>query len=470
MKEEATNRRADEAVRRFEIIAPILAGDNDKARKAELYEEISKEYDISVRTIRRYEKGYRENGLKGLEPKKRKPSGPKALPENFDELLQQAIELRREVPKRSVTIIIRTLELEGRVPPGVLKRTTLQKHLYAAGFGRRQLKQYDKARTGSTGRFCKPHRMMLLEADIKEEQNVPVGPDNTIKTIYLTSIIDDHSRTVPVSDFYFTESAFIVEDTFREAILQVGKPDEIYVDNGTQYISMELRSACAELGIRIRHAPLRSGQSKGVIERFHQTVDRFIQELKLKHADSLDEINQWWHSFYAMMYTNTKHEGIAEYYLQNFGIKVPQEGITPQQEWNRDTRQLVFLDKDRVARAFLHHEKRRVDHGACIRFNGKKYEAKMTLIGVEVEIEYDPRNPDVITVYHEGMKPFESKPMKLGEFCAPRPKLPEYMTPEKPTTSRVIDALMKHDKETPRHRADGLSFADYKPGGENSDV
>ena len=54
------------------------------------------------------------------------------------------------------------LELEGYAAPGVLKRSTLERHLYRAGYGREQMQMYRDARGSSSKRFCKPHRMMLV--------------------------------------------------------------------------------------------------------------------------------------------------------------------------------------------------------------------------------------------------------------------------------------------------------------------
>ena len=80
-------------------------------------------------------------------------------------------------------------------------------------------------------------------------------------------------------------------------------------------------------------------------------------------------------------------ENAPEYSL---GSPVPAQGITPMQEWGRDSRPLTFLDTGVVAEAFLHHETRLVDKGACISFQGRKYETKPSLIGCKVEISYDP--------------------------------------------------------------------------------
>ena len=166
-------------------------------------------------------------------PDRESKRSPK-LPENFDELLEQAIQLKREVPKRSVRQIIYILELEGRVAPGVLKRSTMERYLYKAGFGVRQMQMYNDARKSSSKRFCKPHRMMLIQGDIKYGIKLPIGRNGAMVQTYLSSAIDDHSRYVIQSEFYASQEESIVEDTFRKAVLKAGKFDACYFDNGSQ--------------------------------------------------------------------------------------------------------------------------------------------------------------------------------------------------------------------------------------------
>ena len=135
-------------------------------------------HQISQRSLRRYEAAYKSGGFSGLKPADRTQKRSRMLPEQFDQLLEQAIQLKREVPKRSVNQIIYILELEGRVAPGVLKRSTLGRYLYKAGFGARQMQMYNDARGSSSKRFCKPHRMMLLQADYSDVFIIPmfIGP------------------------------------------------------------------------------------------------------------------------------------------------------------------------------------------------------------------------------------------------------------------------------------------------------
>ena len=141
---------------------------------------------------------------------------------------------------------------------------------------------------------------------------------------------------------------------------------------------------------------------------------------------------------------------------------MPENGITPLQEWNRDTRPLNFIDTSVVSEAFLHHEERKVDKGACISFRGQRYETKPELIGYKVEIAYDPAEPEILTVTYPGYKPFTARPLKIGAYCDKNPTLPVSMQGQKPSTSRFLDALEIQHEKNRKQVANAISFAAYR--------
>ena len=449
------------ALSRFKMIAPLSDGTIDQAKRVQLRKEIAAANDLSYKTIKRYDDAFRTNGFEGLKPKDRMPRESGHLPENYDELLQEAIQLRREVPSRSVEQIITILELEDRVAPGVLKRSTLQQHLFEAGFGSTHLKIYKEAQESSSKRFCKPHRMMLIQGDIKYGPKLPIGKNGALVQTYLSSAIDDHSRMILTSKFYDNQEELVVEETFRDAILKYGAFDACYFDNGSQYVARQLKLSLARLSIRVRHAPKKSGKSKGKVEKFHQVVDDYLKEAKAKKIKTLEELNRLWTIYLDEYYHKKPHSGISEYY-NSIGADVPAEGITPEQEWNRDARALKYLDTQLVGEAFMHHEKRKVNKGACISFRGNQYETKASLIGFTVEIAYDPAAPEIVTVHYPGIEPFKAAPLKIGEYCDQKPALPASMLAVEPETSRFLDALEKKHTETAKRRADAISFGAYR--------
>ena len=168
------------ALHRFQLIAPLLDDALDSSARISLRRRIAEENDLSERTVKRYDDAYQQAGFEGLKPQSRAPHNFNDLPDNYDELLMEAIQLRREVPQRSVDKIITILELEDKVAPGILKRSTLQRHLYQAGFGKEHLQVHSQARESSSKRYCKPHRMMLIQGDY---------PDILLITMFCVNVL-----------------------------------------------------------------------------------------------------------------------------------------------------------------------------------------------------------------------------------------------------------------------------------------
>ena len=172
-----------------------------------------------------------------------------------------------------------------------------------------------------------------------------------------------------------------------------------------------------------------------------------------------------WKVFLEQEYQLVSHDGIREYY-KSYGVEVPPGGISPKQEFNRDTRNLVFLDTGVVSEAFLHHETRRLDNAGCFSFENNKYEASTALANAEVTIAFDPMNTETITVNYLDMEPILAHRMKIGAFADKKPPLPVAMTDKVPETSRFLDALEKKYKEEHQIMANALSFGDYGKAGD----
>ena len=461
---EVRNWRNEEALERYRMIAPLLDPELDSAKRCMLGEQIAEREDISVRTVYRYERQYKEEHFEGLMPKPREKRRTQKLPENWDEIVAEAVQLRKEVPRRSVRQLILILESEDYAPPGVIKQSTLQRYLQDAGMSKKALKRYTEDRKPSSKKFCRDHRLELYQGDIKYGPVIVDREGNKIQT-YLSSVIDDHSRLILQSEWYDNQREEIVEDTVHKAVLKYGVFDRFYVDNGKQYISKQLQKSCARLGIRVLHAPPFSGKSKGKVERFHQTVDRFIAELAVAPVHSIAEMNEKWKYFLEEDYQKKPHDGIAGYYRSK-GADVPKGGITPIQEWNRDTRKLKYLDSGTVAEAFTRIETREIDKTGCFEFKGVTYEASIAYSGLRVEIAYDPLNTQMVEVRHGKLEVIQAHPVQIGPHTSKEPVLPAGMTERKAERSRFLDALEKKYKEDHKMQADALSFGDYGKAGE----
>ena len=99
--QETANWQDAAALERFQMISPLLDPDMDNAKRIQLRREIASNHNLSERTIYRYEKGYRENAFAGLRPMNRKMCRSARLPDNWDEIVGEAIILKRDQPARS---------------------------------------------------------------------------------------------------------------------------------------------------------------------------------------------------------------------------------------------------------------------------------------------------------------------------------------------------------------------------------
>lgn len=189
------------AVERVQLLSPLLAENLDPAKAKEIKAQICQQTGISERTLRIYLTRYRIEGFSGLKPKsKSNHATAEAIP---CRILEQAIILRREVPKRSIAQVIQILEWEGLAEPGQVKRSTLQEKLAQRGYSTRHMHLY--AGSGlAARRFQQKHRNKLWHSDIKYGPYIPIGIDGTKKQVYLVTFVDDATRFVLHGQFYFT--------------------------------------------------------------------------------------------------------------------------------------------------------------------------------------------------------------------------------------------------------------------------
>jgi len=260
----SNNEMMEIALKRHEMIAPLLVPELDAAEKRRIRHEILEREGISERTLRRYMEAYRKEGFEGLKPKERADAGQlKAISE---EILDYAVTLKQELPGRSVERIIRILEGEGIVGKGEISRSTLSRHLKNRGFGAADLK-LSKVNGLAARRFQKSGRNMLWQSDIKYGPYIPTEKGGKKRT-YMVAFIDDATRLVCHAEFYDNQRLPILEDCFRKAILKYGKPDAVYVDNGKVFVSRWFRVACAKLGIKHMNTKSYSPESKGYVKTF----------------------------------------------------------------------------------------------------------------------------------------------------------------------------------------------------------
>ena len=415
------------ATERFNWIAPLICDDLDKGRRSDLMHEIAERSGKSERQLRRYVDAWFEGGYDGLKPKQGWGRPDSKRGENFEQVVDAAVGLRRESPSRSVADIIKILELEGAVEPGSIPRSTLQTHLAAKGYSASQMRMYT-SKGAAARRFQKEHRNQLWQSDIKFGACV-TAENGRKKQTYLIAWIDDSKRFIVDARFYLSQTEDEVEDSLRRAIQKYGVPEKIFTDQGGQYKSKHISKICAKLGIRLLRARPYHPEGKGKIEAYNKQAGKFLSEAALKRFDRLEEYNEYLRYW------------VDEYYQKH--SCAPLGGISPATAYGTDTRPLRFVSAELLLDAFIRTGTRKVDKTGCVSFEGQLYEVGLAYIGREVEIRYDPSWAEELEVVHENSKPFMAKKLVIGANCGVKLELPEHMKTDPPQTSRMLDALKK---------------------------
>jgi len=441
---------ADEvATERFNLIAPLVDDGLDKGRRHDLMLEISNRIGISERTLRRYVSAWREGGFDALKPKQGWERPDSSLGESFKQIVDAAIELRRESPSRSVADIIKILELEGTISPGgTVARSTLQRHLAARGYASSQMRMYTSKGVAAR-RFQKEHRNQLWMSDIKYAAYVPDAKGRK-KQAYLVAWIDDATRFLVSAKFYLEQTVNSIEDSLRIAIQKYGVPEKVFTDNGKQYKSKWLSQACAKLGIRLLSSRPYHPEGKGKIEIFNKTVEKFISEAAMKKPASVAEYNELLRLWLDGYYHTKPHSGLG--------------GISPGVAFGTDKRPLRFVSTEQLRDAFLHTESRKVDKSGCISLFGHLYEVGVAYIGRKIEIRFDPSWTEEVEVLHEQAGPFLAKKLVIGKNCGTAQELPLHMQVTPPQTSRMLDALEKERQSKPQQSEVAVTFKAFWEG------
>ena len=125
------------------LLSPLLLGEVPQAEREAYFRTLAEQERllpngqrkrISVRTLRRWWKRLREEGVEGTFRRRRSDRGRPRTKQQ--QLLERAVQLKKEQPRRSDVVINRILKQEfGRGVP----RSTLYRHLHRQGATRRKL-------------------------------------------------------------------------------------------------------------------------------------------------------------------------------------------------------------------------------------------------------------------------------------------------------------------------------------------
>lgn len=448
-----TPQREDDALFRYQLIAPLLDPDLQRGDQAQQLKEIADQEHPhpvrgrvrrSVASLKRYLRRYRQarRGQSKVQVLQRKERTDKGSTRRLRrEVLELAVQLRKEVPERSVAQLIHLMELQGAISPGEVSRPTLDRHLRAQGCSRAAVQ------AGAKGfrRWQRDRRNALWQSDAKLGPHLPDPTDpkkKRMRRTVLLAFIDDRSRLITHAQFYWDEKLPSLEDTFKKAILKRGIPDRIYVDNGRTFISKRLGVICTELNIRRLNTKPYEPTAKGKIERFWHTVDSsFMPELRALKVQTLDELNAFFWAWLEGAYNHREHRELQ---------------AKPADVFANDPHPLRLAEPVEVAEAFLQRQIRKADRTGCVSLEGCVFEVGAALARQRVELRFDPYDLKEVQVWYQGKKVGMARPIDPTV----RREVAEAVEPlaESKTGLNYLQLLRKEQEQALQRRIQGLSF------------
>ena len=375
-------RRRDIALFRYGLIREAADPELSSAERGRLVRQLaSREHrgpegqwtTVGRSTLDRWIVAYRAGGFDALIPAQRNRT-----PVSDVELLDLAVKLKRENPRRTaahiVELIVTELADQHRQVPSA---RTVQRHFARLGLNVRPHGGPPEA----FGRFEAAAVNDLWVGDVAH------GPVVGGRKALLFAFLDDHSRLVVGYRFGRHEDVLRLEAALRRGLASRGVPKRIYVDNGSPFVSQQLARACAVLGIKLVHSRPGRPQGRGKIERFFATVRaQFLVEIADDQLDSLTRLNELFGAWVETRYHHRTHRETKQTPLERFSSA----GI-PQVPTPADLRE-----------AFLWSETRTVTKTAMVSLHGNRYEVDPALVGRTVQLVFDPFDLDHLEVRFDG--------------------------------------------------------------------
>lgn len=270
---------------RMGIISPLVsymrAHPGDRKGLMKMAGRLAADACLHKRTVVRWLEAYGEGQVAGLAPRYHSCRSDHRLHVRFETLLDEAVAMRDASPTIGVMEIIRCLE--GRHPgiEGVLKRSTMQRHLQKRGHGRKQMLQRAEASGGPFfSRYRLVHRFQQVQGDIKEPpRNCVVSERGLPAKPYIQLWMDNHSRRIVSFRVSLHERSDLALASLRALVQAYGVPESILTDQGSVYRGKKFAHCTHTLGIRHHRSRPYRPQAKGMNERANGTFDDLLLQV-----------------------------------------------------------------------------------------------------------------------------------------------------------------------------------------------
>jgi len=393
-----------QALERFTIIRPALEKEITQAQVAHTHQ-------ISLRTVQRWMKSYREQGLAGLADAARSDKGTsRSLPPDAITLIEG---LALQTPPRSAAAIHRQVTAiakeQGWKPPSYARVRQIIKnldpalitlaHQGAAAYREEFDLLYRREATHANAMWQADHTP--LDVWLLDEEGKPAKP-------WLTVIEDDYSRAIASFRLSFQESTAVTTSlALRQAIWRkeephwhvCGIPSVFYTDHGSDFTSKHMEQVAVDLDIELIFSEKGVPRGRGKIERFFRSVNElFLQDLPGYALSGYKGVE-------AKLTLPVFEQKFRAWLLEDYHQRVHSETkCTPAERWERGG----FLPRmpdslERLDLLLLTVAKTRRVQQDGIRFQGQRYidSTLASYVKEDVLIRYYPADIAVIHVFYQ---------------------------------------------------------------------
>ena len=346
--------------------------------KAKSVKDAADELGKSERTIKRYLKKFREEGIEGLNY--RSHTSWNRTNETTENIV---VEIKNERSNRSCLHIKHFVyERTGKK----ISRSTIWCILK-----RKHEDITTKEKTESSTEPIKPYEMKRF-GDMWQIDTTEGYWLKGYGKIYLILIIDDYSRGILAGVFALKDDTASNMLAIRMAIEKYLVPHSIKADNDSKFKPLrkkdkeqgitEIKRACNELGaVLFTHKPY-NAKSKGKIEKRFQFIDDwFIKENDFKDLEDMNSKFEVWTEWFNNDHVVESTKATPKSRFENSNTKPLPEGV----------------DLDDI---FCFKETRLVRRDATISYKGNKYEIGAEYMGKEVTLHITP-DKNKIRIWHD---------------------------------------------------------------------
>jgi len=234
--------------------------------------ELAAAHDVSRGWLYKLLQRYRREGEAGLEARSRRPHrSPTRIADRWEEAI---VALRKELGDEGFDAGAQTIHYHLSQRAGVVPSvSTIWRVLKARGFVTPQPHKRPKS---SYRRFVAELPNECWQADVTHVEMA----DGSFAEVL--NIIDDHSRVCVASRAFIRTRSPDVVRTLHRSAENWGYPEAFLTDNGAIFTASfrggmgAMESELLSLGIASKHSRPYHPQTCGKVERFHQTVKKFL--------------------------------------------------------------------------------------------------------------------------------------------------------------------------------------------------